>query len=75
MCGCRRDSSVPWGKVMKGQACVQSSKEFSCSAFHRWNGLVSLIRYVGCGNRFYMRKKLIVVVRDVFETGLKRLLY
>lgn len=31
-------------------------------SLHQWNGLLSLV-YVGYSNRFYMRKKLIVVVR------------
>lgn len=72
ICVASGGSWVPWGKVVKGQVCVQCSKAFSCSASHGWKGLISLICYVGYCNRFYRREKLIVVVKDVFDTGRNR---
>lgn len=67
LCGFLGGSWIPWGKVIKGQVCAQWGKTFSCSVSHGWNGLVSLICCVGY--RFYRRKELVVVVKDVFDSG------
>lgn len=59
---------VSQGKVRKGGMLRQ--REFSCCVFHQWDGLLSLIHYVGYRNRFYRRYSLIVTIKDRFESKL-----
>lgn len=52
----------------KGVGLCSGLQEFSCSTFRPWNGLLSPIPYVRYSNKFYMRRSLIVAIKDVFET-------